>query len=290
MLDRLRRFFAEFQLQELLRGTSESWVVVLALLMDQRFQPKLERLRPIGYANLYFSLSLAAFAALAARRHAPLARLLGTAAVIAALAPFIRDEWLDLPRSWPKASPEWLLGPAAVAAALALAAAAVGKFDWNAYGVGAGDWRWWLPRTAILCALIAPFSFIVTLSIPSIREYYPYDGLARGSLGELFISQLGRGLYLWSEEFFWHGLALFSIARTHGPRAAILCTSFLYFMFHHAKPPLEMLSSYLGGLLLGVACLRAKSYWPAFLVHWPLNLFVELSAYLLEGPRPPIQP
>ena len=288
MVLRLRAYLAEFRIAELLGGTSETWVIVLTTFLDQRFQPKLERLRPIGYANLYFTLALAGFALLAPRRRAMLARALAGGAVAAAMVPFVRREWLDLPRTWPSQTPEWLLGPAGIAAVCAVAAALVGAFDWATYGVGRGDAAWWLPRTGVVVALMAPFVALVTVGSQTLRDYYPYDDLARGSVQELLISQLGRGLYLWSEEFFWHGLALFSIARTHGPRAAILCTSFLYFMFHHSKPPLEMLSSYLGALLLGVACLRARTYWPAFLVHWPLNLFVELSAFALEGPRPPL--
>lgn len=287
MLRRVRAVLVEFRVAELLAGTAASWVIVVPTFIDQRFQPKLERLRPIGYANLYFALALAGFASLAPRRYAPATRVLAGGAFLFAIAPFIRDEWLDLPRTWPKQEPEWIVGPAVTAAAFAIAAAATGGFDREAYGVGRGDLAWWAPRTAAVLALVVPFAATATFLIPALREYYPYDNLARGNLQELFISQLGRGLYLCVEEFFWHGLALFALARTHGPRAAILCTSFLYFMFHHSKPPLEMLSSYLGALLLGIACLRAGTFWPAFILHWPLNLLVELTAFALEGPRGP---
>lgn len=289
MRRRIEALLVEFRVAELLAGTAESWVIVAATLIDQRFQPKLERLRPIAYANLYFALALAGFAALAARKNVGAARTLAAIGIAFAISPFVRDEWLNLPRTWPKSEPEWVVGPAIAAAVFAIAAAAVGRFDREAYGVGKGDLAWWAPRTAVVFVGIVPFAAIVTYLSPTLREYYPYDALARGGLGELLWSQLGRGLYLWAEEFFWHGLALFAIARTHGTRAAVLCTSFLYFMFHHAKPPLEMLSSYLGGLLLGIACLRAGTFWPAFIVHWPLNLFVELTAFALEGPRGPIQ-
>ena len=101
MLLRLRAFLADFHLAELLGATSESWVIVLTTFLDQRFQPKLERLRPIGYANLYFSLALAGFAMLAATRHRAVARALAGVAAISAVVPFIRHEWLALPRTWP---------------------------------------------------------------------------------------------------------------------------------------------------------------------------------------------
>ena len=46
-----------------------------------------------------------------------------------------------------------------------------------------------------------------------------------------------------------------------------------------------MASSWVGAMLLGAACLRCRSFWPAFLGHWPMNLTVELTAYGLAGPR-----
>lgn len=260
-------------------------VIALCWLVDQRWMPRLERLRPLAYTNVFVSLALACFVALAPRR-APLpTRLLALAAVLAATGPYARAAYLDLPRSWAINAPDLVIYPAVAAFSLAATAAAVGAADTAALGVGRGDWRWWAPRTGALVGAVVAFGVLATLLLPSLREYYPADPLARASLRELMVVQAGRGLYLLAEEFFWHGVALFAVARTHGPRAAVLITSFLYFAAHHPKPEVEMASSLLGAFLLGVACLRAGTFWPAFLLHWPLNLAVELTAFFAAGPR-----
>ena len=284
-MQRLRQLLADLAIVEHLRGQGAVLVIASCWLLDQRWMPKMERLRPLAYGNTFVCLALAGFAALAPRR-APLAtRLLalGTAAV--AFGPYARAAWLDLPRSWALNAPDPVIYGALVSFLLAVATAVTGKLDAAEFGIGLGDWRWWAPRTGLVVGMVVIFGIVATLAIPALREYYPADLEARKNLSSLFVVQAGRGLYLLAEEFFWHGLALFALARSQGPRAAVVLTSFLYFAAHDSKPEIEMVSSLFGALLLGAACLRARTFWPAFLLHWPLNLAVELTAFIAEGPR-----
>lgn len=78
---------------------------------------------------------------------------------------------------------------------------------------------------------------------------------------------------------------LAGLSRLYGKPAALVITSFGYFVVHKSKPELEMASSWVGAMMLGAACLRCRSFWPAFLGHWPMNATVELTAFALAGPR-----
>jgi len=181
--------------------------------------------------------------------------------------------------------PQPFVTPLGIAGALALLGFFVSGAASDDWGIGLGDWRWWGPKMAIAIAIIVPASFLVVLFVPGLREFYPQDPQGRASFYQLCIGQLLRGACLLGEEFFWHGFALFAISRTHGKRAAVIITSFGYFMLHKGKPEIEMLSSFVGAALLAVACLRCKTFWPAFIGHWPMNFCVEAAAYLYEGPR-----
>ncbi|MBM4391699.1 MAG: CPBP family intramembrane metalloprotease [Deltaproteobacteria bacterium] len=284
-MQRLRALIADLRVAEHLPGLGPLWLIAACWLVDQRLLPRLEKLRPVAYCAVFFAMGLAGFVLLAPTRLRLPARVLALFAMAVAAAPYLRGAVLGLPRSWALDNPDLVLYPALAASLLAVGAAVTGGFDAEAHGIGRGDWRWWGPRVGALVAVVVGFGVLAVLSIPQLREYYPADRDARRDLGALFVAQAGRGLYLLVEEFFWHGLALFALARTHGPRAAVWITSFLYFATHHSKPELEMASSLLGALLLGVGCLRARSFWPAFLLHWPLNITVDLTAFFLMGPR-----
>ncbi len=284
-MQRLRALLADLRVAEHLPGLGPIWVIGACWLVDQRLLPRLEKLRPAAYCSVFLAMGLAGFVFLSPTRLRAPARALALLAMGGGAAPYLRGRILGLPRGWALENPDLLLYPALFAFVLAVAAAITGGFDAEAHGIGRGDWRWWGPKVGGLLAIVVGFGVLAVLSIPQLQQYYPADRDARRDLGSLFVVQGGRGLYLLVEEFFWHGLALFAIARTHGPRAAVWITSFLYFAAHHSKPELEMASSLLGALLLGVGCLRARSFWPAFLLHWPLNVAVELTAFFLMGPR-----
>ncbi len=284
-MQRLRALYADLRVAEHLTGLGPIWVIAACWLVDQRLLPRLEKLRPVAYSAVFLAMGLAGFVLLSPTRLRLPARVLAVVAMAVAAAPYLRGSVLGLSRGWALENPDLVLYPALVASLLAFAAAFTGGFDAEAHGIGRGDWRWWGPRVGGLLAVVVGFGVLAVLTIPQLQEYYPSDRDARRDLGALFVVQAGRGLYLLVEEFFWHGLALFAITRTHGPRAAVWITSFLYFAAHHPKPELEMASSLVGALLLGLGCLRARSFWPAFLLHWPLNIAVELTAFFLMGPR-----
>lgn len=283
---RLRAFIAEFDAAELLGGLGASTLVAVCCFIDWRLFPKLGRLLAAMYDSTYLVIPLCFMAAIGGARLRRLAWVVLAIALVLVAGPLVWAKMHAFPKTWATDDPRAFLSPLGIAATLSIGTFVLSGARLDAWGAGPGDWRWWGPKLGIGIGIIVPCSFLAVAFVPGLREYYPSDKLARADLGELFFAQGLKGACLFGEEFFWHGFALFAISRTHGKRAAVLVTSFGYFLLHKGKPELEMLSSFLGALLLGVVCLRCRSFWPAFLGHWPMNFCVELAAFLMSGPRP----
>lgn len=281
---RLRAFVAEFDAPALLAGSWPAVILAWGCFCDWKLMPKLQRMLVFGYDAIYLIMPLAFLAWWGASTRRVAHGVVAALVALLVAGPFwYAKEALD--KNWALDDPMRFFAPLAVATVLTLLSWGASDAKADDYGVGLGDWRWWGPKMGIALAIIIPMSFVAVATVPGLKEFYPQDKLARGDLGELVLAQLGRGGCLFGEEFFWHGFGLFAMARTHDKRSAILYTSLGYFLLHRGKPEFEMLSSFVGSMLLGVVSLRCKSFLPAFIGHWPMNFFVELAAFLMMGPR-----
>ncbi len=74
-------------------------------------------------------------------------------------------------------------------------------------------------------------------------------------------------IYMACWEWFFRGFLLFGMAQGFGPIAAIGLQTVIFGLAHAGKPPVEMWSSFGGGLILGILCWREKSFVPAFFIH-----------------------
>ncbi|MSQ02059.1 MAG: CPBP family intramembrane metalloprotease [Myxococcales bacterium] len=284
-MSRLRAFVAEFDPGALLAGWLPATMMAWCCFCDWKLLPRTGRMLAAGYDAIYLFIPLAFLAAWGATRRR--GALAGAAILVSVLvaAPWWAAKLAGEGKSWAEDDPARFFPPLVLAAVVSVAAWMASDVRADDYGIGLGDWRWWGPKVAIAAAIIVPASFLAVALLPSLRAYYPQDVAARADFGQLLAVQLLRGVCLFGEEFFWHGVGLFAIARTHGKRAAILYVSLGYFLLHRGKPEIEMLSSFVGSALLAVVCLRCRSFLPAFLGHWPMNFGVEIAAYLMEGPR-----
>ncbi len=177
------------------------------------------------------------------------------------------------------AQPAWILATAGGALALGLAAAAWGRIDLDRWGAGLGDWRWWAPKTAALLAGTLALVGVWVWADPAMRDFYPYYKPARDDLGVLLGWCGAMALYMVGWEFFWRGFLLMGLARAMGPLNAILFGSLPFFLTHKGKPETELLGSFVFGLLLSGFCWRAKSCWPAVLLHTTLNTSIQLLCF-----------
>lgn len=227
---------------------------------------------------LYFAIPLASLVLLDARRRF-LPYFLGALGSIAVIAPLVFRSWIPGGKAFLSLHPEYLAVSVGLGVALLLVSGGIGRVNFGEWGLGIGNWRWWVPWTLLFLLLIVPLVLLTAWAFPVFREYYPMYGPARGSLTELFKFQGGMGLYMLGWEFMFRGFLLFGMSRRGSPHFAVLFQAIPFFLMHDGKPEPEMISSFFGAILLGYFCLRARSFWPAFALHWALNMSMEIVGF-----------
>ncbi|HEY1023007.1 MAG TPA: CPBP family intramembrane glutamic endopeptidase, partial [Flavisolibacter sp.] len=87
------------------------------------------------------------------------------------------------------------------------------------------------------------------------------------------------GLDFFSIELFFRGFLIFAFAKYAG-QGAILPMAIFYCTIHFGKPLGECISSYFGGIILGVVAYRTQTILGGFLVHVGIAWLMELGGYL----------
>ena len=227
-------------------------------------------------------LVLPLWAAIVHDTHDRVAHTLAGVAVAVAMGPALVWAYAPGAKEAFKADATPIAVGAVVGTALILAAAVRGRLSFAAWGLGKGDLGWWVRPVGLLLALIVVFVPLTAMAFPEFVEFYPRYKPARTDVLALARYELAMGVYMLTWEFFFRGFMLFGLARTLGPVAAIVIQAFPFFLLHHQKPEPELISSWFGGLLMGWLCWRARCMWPSFLLHWPLYMSMELSAFVLR--------
>ncbi len=207
------------------------------------------------------------------------ARLWALLALAAALVPQIAVTWVPGGKEWTKDHPRFLLVAVALNVGFLVLGALHGRVDLRRWGVGLGDWRWWMPRVGLLvlgCFAMVAVWFAID---PAMAEYYPSEEQARESVGGLLWVCAVFAFYMVGWESFWRGSLLFGLARCWGPLAAILFGGLPFFLLHRGKPETEMIGSYVVGCLLSWFCFRGRSMWPGVIMHAVLTLGVQVAGY-----------
>ena len=83
-------------------------------------------------------------------------------------------------------------------------------------------------------------------------------------------------------EFFFRGFLVLAFIRWAG-KEAVLPMACFYCTIHFGKPLGECISSYFGGLLLGVVIANTRSVWGGLMVHLGIAWMMELGGYIGES-------
>ncbi|MGC6508394.1 MAG: CPBP family intramembrane glutamic endopeptidase [Myxococcota bacterium] len=150
------------------------------------------------------------------------------------------------------------------------------------WGMGSGDWRWWLPRTGIALGILIPTLAVVLNFDSNLAGYYPIWKAARQNIGNLMLSNGSYGIDMLAWECLFRGILLFGYARRGDPHTAIWAQTVPFFFLHASKPDSELIGSLFGGLVCGWFCLRARSFWPLFILHWAQLMTVNSVSYALR--------
>src|SRR5690606_32481 len=91
--------------------------------------------------------------------------------------------------------------------------------------------------------------------------------------------ELSYGLDFFTIELFFRGFLILAFLRYAG-KAAILPMAAFYCSIHFGKPLLECITSYFGGLILGVIVLHSRSIWGGLIVHLGIAWLMEVAGYI----------
>jgi membrane protease YdiL (CAAX protease family) len=153
------------------------------------------------------------------------------------------------------------------------------NYGWN-FGLKNRAWQKHFKMAGAIFLVMLPFLWWQS-RVPEVRDFYRafYPAAPTGSTPALLALLTTSVLYMLFWEWFFRGFLLFGMAQGFGFFVAIALQAALFGMAHWGKPPLELYSSFAGGLVLGVLCWREKSFAPAFYAHalihvaWILFIF-----------------
>lgn len=146
--------------------------------------------------------------------------------------------------------------------------------DPRRYGWRWGPRRWWLGF--VLPALAATLAVLLALEGAGLfPDYFAYYRLPpEASLGRRALLS-AVDLFPW--EFLFRGFYLWMLVPFFG-RWAIVVQMVPFALSHWGRPPLELWTSFPGGLIVGWLAYRSRSFLPGFVLHLGLDLLTVLVA------------
>jgi hypothetical protein len=137
----------------------------------------------------------------------------------------------------------------------------------------------------ILLALMLPLIALASTrpdflhTYPKVKNIAFITGHARLTWPWQLLYEISYGLDFFSIELFFRGLLVITLARYAGEKAILPMAAF-YCTIHFGKPLGECISSFFGGLILGVIALRTRSILGGLIVHLGLAWLMELGGWL----------
>ena len=136
----------------------------------------------------------------------------------------------------------------------------------------------------ILLSMMLPLLFWAGTQADFLNTYPRYTKIGISEAHEhykLYTStyELAYGSDFVFTEFFFRGFIVLAFATKYGHRA-ILPMCVYYITIHFGKPLGETISSFFGGLLLGVIAYRTKSIYGGIIVHLGIAYLMEIFAFL----------
>lgn len=150
------------------------------------------------------------------------------------------------------------------------------------FGLGLGDWRWWLPRALLASVIIWVGVFVAIHTFDDLARFYPRVTAARHDFWVLMDSQFGMFLGIFGWEMLFRGILLWVFARRGDIKGAIEANAIIFFMGHITKPTSELFLSLPGGIIACWFGWRARSFVPVWLLH-SLQLFaINFAGYWIR--------
>lgn len=191
---------------------------------------------------------------------------------------FIVQYFVDGGRNFLRKESLAVIVPAVIGVGLLLYGLRRAGTNFAEWGASLGDTKFWVPRAAIVIAILVPTLFLVVYLSPMMAKFYPTHRPARKETIEFVLLSTGQLLDFMGWEFFFRGFLLFAIARRGDVRLAILFQAFPFFLLHAGKPHVELVMSFFGAVVSGWFCYRARTFLPLLILHWVQIVTVGLAA------------
>jgi hypothetical protein len=151
------------------------------------------------------------------------------------------------------------------------------------YGITKGKFKWqpYLLMLLFMMPLIAAAStqpdFLAMY--PKLKTVFSIEGTSQLSWYHKVLFELSYGSDFFSIEIFFRGFLILAFIKWAG-KDAILPMACFYCTIHFGKPLGECISSYFGGMLLGIIVYNTRSIWGGLLVHLGIAWLMEIGGYL----------
>jgi hypothetical protein len=117
---------------------------------------------------------------------------------------------------------------------------------------------------------------------PKLHNLAFLDSVAHPAWPWKLLYELSYGLDFLDIELFFRGLLVIALLRFAGTDAILPMAAF-YCTIHFGKPLAECISSFFGGLILGVLAARTRSIFGGLIVHLGLAWAMELAGWIAQN-------
>lgn len=137
----------------------------------------------------------------------------------------------------------------------------------------------WKPYILMLFFMV-PLIFLAATQNDFLSAYPKLNTVSSATeWWQKILFELSYGTDFFTIEFFFRGFLVLAFAKWAG-KNAILPMACFYCTIHFGKPLGECISSYFGGILLGIVVYNTRSIWGGLIVHLGIAWLMEIAGYL----------
>jgi len=142
----------------------------------------------------------------------------------------------------------------------------------------------WHPYALMLLVMVPLIAFASTQAdflhmYPKLKQVAFVDTLAKHSWWYKLLYEISYGIDFFTIELFFRGFLVFAFVRYVGPDA-VLPMAVFYCSIHFGKPLFECISSFFGGMLLGIIAYRTQSILGGMMVHLGIAWMMEIGGWV----------
>jgi len=142
----------------------------------------------------------------------------------------------------------------------------------------------WHPYALMLLVMVPLIAFASTQAdflhmYPKLKQVAFADNIAKHPWWYKLLYEISYGIDFLTIELFFRGFLIFAFVRYVGADA-VLPMAVFYCSIHFGKPLFECISSFFGGMLLGIIAYRTQSILGGFMVHLGIAWMMEIGGYI----------